>query len=94
MSAYMLVEITVGDQATYDRYMEQIPSVIRKYKGRYILRSSKITANSGGWKPDRIILMEFDTLAELRACFASPEYRALGQMREQSTITRSIVIEQ
>jgi uncharacterized protein (DUF1330 family) len=38
--------------------------------------------------------MEFDTLAELRACFASPEYRALGQMREQSTITRSIVIEQ
>jgi uncharacterized protein (DUF1330 family) len=94
MSAYMLVEITVGDQATYDRYMEQIPAVIRKYKGRYILRSSKITANSGGWKPDRIILMEFDTLAELRACFASPEYKALGPMREQSTITRSIVIEQ
>jgi uncharacterized protein (DUF1330 family) len=94
MSVYMLVEITVGDQATYDKYREQIPAVIRKYKGRYILRSSRITANSGGWKPDRIILMEFDTLAELRACFASPEYKALGPMREQSTTTRSIVIEQ
>jgi uncharacterized protein (DUF1330 family) len=93
MSVYMLVEITVKDQALYDRYLEQIPAVIRKYKGRYVVRSSKITPNSGGWKPDRIILMEFDTLAELRACFSSPEYKAFGPIREQSTITRSIVIE-
>ena len=89
----MLVEITVKDQAMYDKYLEQIPAVIRKYEGRYVVRSSKITPNSGGWKPDRIILMEFDTLAELRACFASPEYQELGPMREKSTITRSIVIE-
>lgn len=94
MSVFMLVEITVKDQALYERYLEQIPTVIRKYRGRYLVRSSKVIPNSGGWKPDRIILMEFDTLAELRACFASPEYKALGPMREQSTITRSIVIEQ
>ena len=93
MSVYMLVEITVKDQAMYDKYLEQIPAVIRKYKGRYVVRSSKITANSGGWRPDRIILMEFDSLAELRACFASAEYKAFAPMREQSTVTRSIVIE-
>ena len=93
MSAYMLVEITVKDQALYDQYLEKIPGVIRKYKGHYILRSSRITPNSGGWTPDRIILMKFDTVAELRACFDSPEYKALGPMREQSTVTRSIMIE-
>ena len=93
MSVYMLVEITVKDQVLYDRYLEQIPAVIREYKGRYVVRSSKITPNSGGWKPDRIILMEFDTLAELRACFDSPEYKAFGLMREKSAITRTIVIE-
>jgi len=89
----MLVEIAVKDQALYDQYLRLIPAVIGQYKGRYVLRSSKITPNSGGWKPDRIILMEFDTLAELRACFASPEYKALGPMREKSTVTRTIVIE-
>ena len=89
----MLVEVTVKDQALYDQYLEQIPPVIRKYKGHYVLRSSKLTPNSGDWKPDRIILMEFDTLHELRACFRSPEYTALGPLREQSTITRSVVIE-
>ena len=44
MSAYMLVEITVKDQALYDEYLEQIPAVIRKYKGHYVVRSSKITS--------------------------------------------------
>ena len=94
MSAYMLVEITVKDQALYDEYLEQIPAVIRKYKGHYVLRSSKITPASGGWRPDRIILMEFDTMSELKACFNSPEYKAFGPIREQSTVTRSIVIEE
>ena len=93
MSVYMLVEITIKDQALYDSYLEQIPAVIHKYRGRYVLHSSRITPNSGGGKPDRIILMAFDTVAELRACFASPEYKALGPMREESTVTRTIVIE-
>ena len=94
MSVFMLVEITVKDQALYDQYLVQIPAVIRKYKGRYIVRSSKITPASGGWKPDRIIMMQFDTLADLHTCFGSPEYKAFGPIREKSTITRSVVIEE
>jgi uncharacterized protein (DUF1330 family) len=94
MSVFMLVEITVKDQALYDQYLAQIPAVIRKYKGRYIVRSSKLTPGSGGWKPDRIIMMQFDTLADLHACFGSPEYKAFGPIREKSTITRSVVIEE
>jgi uncharacterized protein (DUF1330 family) len=93
MSAFMLVEITVKDQAMYDQYMERIPSVIEKHRGRYIVRSSKVTPNSGGWMPDRIILVEFDDLADLRACFRSAEYAELAPMRERATTTRSVVIE-
>lgn len=89
----MLVEITVKDQALYNQYLEQIPPVIRKYQGHYVVRSSNITSVAGGWKPDRIIMMEFDTLHELLACFRSPEYVALAPLREQSAVTRSIVIE-
>ena len=89
----MLVEITVKDQALYEQYLEQIPPVIRKYKGHYVVRSSNITPVAGDWKPDRIIMMEFDTRNELVACFRSPEYAALGPLREQSAVTRSIVIE-
>ena len=93
MSAFMLVEITVKDLAGYEEYMKQIPPVIEKHNGRYVVRSSKVTPNSGGWTPDRIILMEFSSIDELRACFRSAEYAALAPLRERSTVTRSVVIE-
>ncbi len=89
----MLVEITVKDEGLYGQYVEQVPSVIEKYRGRYVIRSSKVAPNSGGWAPDRIILLEFDSPADLRRCFASHEYAALAPIRERSTTTRSIVIE-
>ena len=93
MSAFMLIEITVKDAAVYAAYMERVPPVIEQYRGKYLVRSSKVTPNSGGWSPDRIILIEFPSLADLRACFRSPEYSALAPLREQSTSTRSVVIE-
>ena len=93
MSVFMIVEITVRDQSMYDEYIREIPSVIARYNGTYRVRSSKVTPVAGGWTPDRLIVIEFDTLAQLRSCFESPEYRALAPLREKSTVTRSIVVE-
>ena len=89
----MLVEISVIDESLYGQYVERVPSVIEKFKGRYVIRSSKVIPSSGGWAPDRIILIEFDSLADLSKCFASPEYAELAPMREKATKTRSVVIE-
>lgn len=88
----MLVEIGIKDAGLYAEYMHQVPAVINQYKGRYIVHSGKVTPSSGGWKPNRIILVEFDSLGDLRKCFASSEYAALAP-RERSTVTRPVIIE-
>ena len=93
MSAYMVVEISVKDQAIYEQYMARVPSVIAQHGGAYVVRSSKVTPVAGGWRPDRIIVIRFDDLATLRACFASQQYQALSELRERATVTRSIVVE-
>ena len=94
MSAYMLVEIAVKDEPLYARYVELVTRVVEKYQGRYVVRSSKVSPNSGGWTPDRIILIRFDTLVDLRKCFASREYSELSPLRERSTVTRSVIVEE
>ena len=94
MSVFMIVEVMIRDRTVYDDYMGLIPAVIRQYRGEYVVRSSKVTPVAGGWAPDRIIVVRFDTLADLAACFGSPEYKALAVLREQSTATRSIVVEE
>ncbi len=93
MSAYMLVEIMIKDPAPYEEYMDRIPAVIAAKGGRYVVRSSRVTPVAGGWSPDRIIMMEFDDMDALRACFGSDEYKQLATLREAGTVTRSVVIE-
>src|SRR5690349_10445676 len=93
MSVFAFVDITVKDQEMYARYMEEVPAVIAAHGGVYVVRSSKVFPVSGGWQPDRMIVIAFPTLENLRQCFGSPEYKTLAALREHATVTRSIVVE-
>lgn len=38
MSAYLYGNITIQDIALYDQYRVQVPAIIAKYGGRYLVR--------------------------------------------------------
>jgi len=93
MAVYMIVEIAVKDREQYVKYVEQVAEIVNRHGGRYLVRGGAVTSMSGDWKPERVIVIEFDTMDAWRACFTSPEYRAIAPFREQSTNTRAIVVE-
>jgi uncharacterized protein (DUF1330 family) len=93
MSVYMIIEITIKNRELYSRYVAQVPEVVDKYGGRYLIRGGKVTPLSGNWNPERVILIEFETVEQLQKCFESPEYLEIAPLREQSTISKSIVVE-
>lgn len=93
MPAYMIIEIQVLDAEVYGRYVESVREVVESFGGRYLARGGKITPISGQWRPERVILIEFDNLDQVHACFRSAEYARLGPLREQSAISRAIVVE-
>lgn len=93
MSVYMIAEIEAQDGELYSEYADKVPEIIRKYGGRYLIRGGEVTALSGNWNPERVILVEFDTVEQWRRCFASPEYVKLAPLRERSTISRAIVLD-
>lgn len=93
MSVYFIAEIEIRDDEVYSKYVEKVPEVIEKYGGRYLIRGGKVTALSGNWNPERIIVIEFETVGRLQRCFGSTEYLKLAPLREQSTISESIVVD-
>ena len=93
MSVYMIVEIEIANDELYSSYVEEVPEIIHRYGGRYLVRGGKVTPLSGDWDPERIIVIEFKTIKQLRKCFGSPEYLELAPLREQSTRSRSIIVE-
>ena len=47
----------------------------------------------GDWQPERIVLIEFESIEQVQEFFASPEYLAIVPLREQSATTRAIIVE-
>lgn len=92
MPVYMVIEIKVLNPELYARYVEKVPDIIKKHGGRYLVRGGEVTPMFGNWKPERIILLEFDNPEKLRNCFNSEEYLELAPFRENSTITKAILV--
>ena len=77
----------------YRKYIKAVKPIVEKYQGRYLICSEKITALGSKWKPDRVIIIEFETREQLERCFASEEYKQIAWLRETSVDSRAIIIE-
>jgi uncharacterized protein (DUF1330 family) len=92
MPVYMLIEIKVLDDELYTRYAEKVPEIVKKHGGRYLVQGGKVIPMFGNWNPERIVLIEFETEEKLRNCFNSVEYLKIASFRENSTITKSVIV--
>ena len=88
----MIIEVVIQKKEIYSKYVEKVPAIIEKYGGRYLVRGEKITSITGGWNPERIILIEFESMERLRECFQSAEYSEIAPLRKKSTTSKAIVV--
>jgi uncharacterized protein (DUF1330 family) len=93
MSVYMIIEIKVKDAEVYAEYVENVRAVVEEHGGRYLVRGGVVTPLSGDWNPERMIVIEFETAEQVRRCFNSAEYLELAPLREQSAVSRAIVVD-
>jgi uncharacterized protein (DUF1330 family) len=93
MPAYVIVQITVHDTATYERYKELAPPSIAAYGGRYLVRGGPTQTLEGGWRPARFVVLEFPTADAARAWWASPEYAEAKALRQASAQTEMLLVE-
>jgi uncharacterized protein (DUF1330 family) len=93
MPVYMIIEIEVVDKEIYTEYMEKVPATVEKYGGRYIVRGGAVTPLTGGWRPERMIVLEFPSAEQMQRWNFSPEYLELAPLRIRSAKTRAIAVE-
>ena len=93
MSAYLIIDITVKDPDVYKSYIEKVPELIQKYGGTYLARGGNVISLAGGWKPERLILIEFESADRVKEFLGSEEYARLSPLREASTESRAVIVE-
>jgi uncharacterized protein (DUF1330 family) len=96
MSVYVIIDIAVreqGNKTDYSKYIEKVRPMVERHGGRYLARGGKITPVTGGWNPERIILIEFPSARNVEQWWNSPEYKAIAGLRENATQARAIIVE-
>ena len=93
MKAYVVVDVSIHDNAGYDVYKGLAPAAIGKYKGKYLVRGAKTTVLEGTWDPKRFVILEFPTADAARDWWNSPEYAPAKKLRQASSTTQMLLVE-
>lgn len=93
MAAYIIAEVQVTDPDTYATYRAMVAPSLAVYGGRFLARGGHAETLEGDRPPARIVIIEFDSVAQARAWWDSPEYRPARDLRHRAAQSRMIVIE-
>jgi uncharacterized protein (DUF1330 family) len=94
LSVYIIIESRVKDARKYGQYISQVPGIVAKHGGRYLVRGGKVTTLLGGrWMPERMIVLEFPSEERVREWLSSPEYQAIAPLREEGAEIRPVLLE-
>lgn len=96
MSAYFVVSVEINEQSNqqdYDKYIDKVVPIVKKYGGEYLVRSNLITPLSDNWKPDRMIIIRFDSKQQIFDWLNSEEYKNIADYRINFVISNAVIIE-
>src|ERR687894_3291285 len=79
MAVYAVVNVRVTDPNRYAEYRAKAPDTISHYGGKYLARGGAVEVLEGNWEPQRLVILEFESMERFKEWYKSPEY-ALGMM--------------
>ena len=93
MAAYAIADVEVTDPAKFQEYVSQVPATVEKYGGKYRVRGGSIEKAEGDWEPSRMVVIEFESMEQLKKWYHSQEYSGPMQLRHQSANATVLFVE-
>ncbi len=93
MAAYVIVDLEITDPAGYEDYKKLVPPTLAAYDGKFIVRGGAAESLEGSWRPQRVVVLEFPSVARAKEWWASSEYREAKALRGRTANTKLIVVE-
>ncbi|MCW3849580.1 DUF1330 domain-containing protein [Sphingomonas sp. LB-2] len=91
--AYMIAELTVTDAAAFQKYAPQVPAILAPFGGHYLARGGKLVTLEEKVPGDRVVVIEFPSLAQAQAFYASPAYQAIAPLRHAAAHGPAYIVE-
>ena len=93
MAAYVIADVQVTDDALFAKYRDRAPAVVTAHGGKYLSRYGALEVIQGDWAPKGVVVMEFDSVEQVREWQSSPDYAELKELLNKSSNANLIVVE-
>jgi uncharacterized protein (DUF1330 family) len=91
--AFVISNIEVTNPEKYQKYAEAAAAVVTAFHGKILTRGGKAIVFDGR-PPQRVVVIEFPSLADAHRWRSSPEFQKLKPLQQQSsTYVESFAIE-
>ena len=85
MPAYLIAENDVHDPQMMQAYLEKVRPTIVAHGGKALAAGGEIAHMDGQWRPRRVAVFEFPSMAAAKAWYNSPEYQEILPLRLNSS---------
>ncbi|MBS1140791.1 MAG: hypothetical protein H6R13_2244 [Proteobacteria bacterium] len=90
---YVITDVTIHDAEPMVRYRELSTAAVAQYGGRFLVRGGSCEILEGdGSLPERLIVVEFDTVEQAKCFYHSPEYKAARKFREGAADMKMLLV--
>ncbi len=93
MPAYWIVDVKVTDAARFAPYRSQVPAIIARHGGEYLVAGGSHDVTEGPWQPTLLVVCRFPDRAAIHAFLCDPDYAALKILRTQSAETSAVAVD-
>ncbi len=87
MVALVIAETIIHDPAAFEEYRTRVPATVAAFGGKYLVRGAVAEVMEGQPSDRRTTIFQFDSLAQAKAWYASPQYQPLLALRQRTTDT-------
>jgi len=93
MAGYLIVQIDVEDADTYEEYKVQVPHIIEKFGGEYLVRGGAMEVVEGEWPWPRLVVLKFPSVEQAKAFHSSSEYEGAKALRQSASKGNAVIVE-
>lgn len=93
MAGYVIVSDRITDEVAFAQFRGRVGATVEAYGGRFLVRGGGIEVFAGDWQPDRIVVIEFDSVERAREWLTSPEFSEVWEIGVRSVDASVIVVQ-
>ena len=70
-----------------------VPTTVAAYGGKYLVRGGVADVVEGDWNPNRLVVLEFESVERAREWYNSPEYTPAKAVRLKASTCDLLFVE-